>query len=427
MGELFGYSLYCSVYLLMGYAVYRLLLAGRRFGAMNRYVLLGIYAVALISLPVADVVATWCPDNDAVFIIGPLLAFVVDSDSGGWSLDFTMSLILWGYLLGVVVVAVQAVMSLIRLRQLISRGVVEHREGYRIVRLAGCRSPFSFGRFVFIAPDEEDEAVVTAHELAHIGQRHWIDLLISQAVCALMWYNPAAWLMRRELRDIHEYLADQAVIDSGVDAVGYQKILLKKAIGTRLQPFTNSLNQSNIYKRITMMYKKSPSGASRLRVLGLVPAVLAAAAICGSSPVAMAIGFASASSLSAGSQTEAKVTQNSSSGQATEVVADKEGATFPAFPGGEAEMLKFLAANIKYPEAAMKAGTEGMVVVSFAVETSGTISDVSIVKGVSPELNGEAIRVVKSMPRWTPGTNEAGEPITVQYTIPVPFKLSAGK
>ncbi|MDE6051086.1 MAG: hypothetical protein K2G08_05330, partial [Paramuribaculum sp.] len=70
MGELFGYSLYCSVYLLMGYAVYRLLLAGRRFGAMNRYVLLGIYAIALISLPLADVVATWCPDNDAVFIIG---------------------------------------------------------------------------------------------------------------------------------------------------------------------------------------------------------------------------------------------------------------------------------------------------------------------------------------------------------------------
>ena len=94
----------------------------------------------------------------------------------------------------------------------------------------------------------------------------------------------------------------------------------------------------------------------------------------------------------------------------------------PEFPGGPAEMMKFLGENVRYPEAAHKAGIQGRVIVNFVVEADGTISNVKVVKKVSDDLDGEAIRLVGSMPKWEPGMQN-GEAVRVEYTMPVTFKL----
>ncbi len=94
----------------------------------------------------------------------------------------------------------------------------------------------------------------------------------------------------------------------------------------------------------------------------------------------------------------------------------------PQFPGGQIAMLQYLMKNIKYPEQAMKEGIQGRVAVSFIVEKDGSISDVKPVLSVHPLLNKEAVRVVKSMPKWSPGKHN-GKPVRVRFNLPVMFKL----
>jgi TonB family protein len=95
----------------------------------------------------------------------------------------------------------------------------------------------------------------------------------------------------------------------------------------------------------------------------------------------------------------------------------------PEFPGGSIELMKFLSENIKYPEAASKAGTQGRVVAQFIVEADGSISNVKVLKNVSDEIDAEAVRVIKAMPKWKPGMQK-GQPVRVKYTIPVTFRLN---
>ena len=95
----------------------------------------------------------------------------------------------------------------------------------------------------------------------------------------------------------------------------------------------------------------------------------------------------------------------------------------PEFPGGSIELMKFLSENVKYPEAASKAGTQGRVVAQFIVEADGSISNVKVLKNVSDEIDAEAVRVIKAMPKWKPGMQK-GQPVRVKYTIPVTFRLS---
>lgn len=421
MGALFGYSLFGGVFLAVGWLAYRIFLASRKYGTMNRISLLGLYGAALFAMPLSELMHNFLPASSEGGLVGfgELTALALGEESTS-SEAVIMVALLWIYLAGVAAMLVYIAIGLIRVNMLIGRGNAKEFGDYRLVSINGLRSPFSFGRTIAVGPEEMDLSVIIAHEISHIRQRHWLDLLLAQSVCALMWYNPAAWMMRRELRDVHEYIADESVIAQGIDPVRYQKILLKKAIGTRLQPFTNSLNQSNIYKRITMMYKKTPSGASRLRVLGLGPALLAAAAICGTSPVATTISLATITSLFNASRSEAKVKQISVTAQQPASI------TLPQFPGGESELINYLKANVAYPQEAMKAGEQGKVCVMFKVEPDGSVSEVNVTKGVSPSLDKEAVRVVKLMPRWSPGKDKNGRPVACVYNLPVSFRLENG-
>ena len=94
----------------------------------------------------------------------------------------------------------------------------------------------------------------------------------------------------------------------------------------------------------------------------------------------------------------------------------------PEYPGGMPAMFEFLMENMKYPKDAEKQKVEGRVMVMFVVETDGSISDVKVAKKTFPSLDAEAVRVVQSMPKWTPGRDK-GKVVRVQYTLPVSFRL----
>lgn len=94
----------------------------------------------------------------------------------------------------------------------------------------------------------------------------------------------------------------------------------------------------------------------------------------------------------------------------------------PKFPGGDAELLKFIAKNVKYPQESQNKGEQGRVICSFVVTKDGTLTNYKVIRGISPALDQEAVRVLQMMPRWTPGT-QRGEPVAVKYTVPITFKL----
>ena len=93
------------------------------------------------------------------------------------------------------------------------------------------------------------------------------------------------------------------------------------------------------------------------------------------------------------------------------------------FPGGTAELMKYLQKNIKYPSICQEQGIQGRVIVQFVVEKDGSITDVQVIKAINPYLDKEAVRVVSTMPKWSPG-KQRGKPVRVRFTLPVTFRLS---
>ena len=178
------------------------------------------------------------------------------------------------YLLGATAVAGLTLRSVMQLRRLTRRGRREKlNDGTTLVRVDGDVTPISWWRNIVISERDltENGEAILAHERAHIRLRHSLDLLLIDLAGAVQWFNPAMWLLRRDLRAIHEYEADADVIASGVDARSYQLLLIRKAVGGRWYSIANSFNHSKLKNRITMMSRKKSSQRTRARALLLLP------------------------------------------------------------------------------------------------------------------------------------------------------------
>ena len=140
-------------------------------------------------------------------------------------------------------------------------------------------APFSWMKYIVISQADlkENGHDILLHEQAHIRNHHSWDLLLVEVCSWLQWFNPAIWLLKQELQNIHEYEADEEVLRQGIDARQYQMLLIKKAVGARLYSIANSFNHSSLKKRITMMLKKKSNPWARLKYLYVLP--LAAIAV----------------------------------------------------------------------------------------------------------------------------------------------------
>ncbi len=434
MGQVFAYSLVSALVLTLMYLVYKWILSGENQHGYNRAVLLGIYAISLAAplfIPALSHMMDGGPGEAGTVAVGMPTVEFGTVDSAASSVLATVLTVI--YFSGVFAVVVATCYSALRLNNIIRSGEHYDSEGFTlVVHEDNGLAPFSWRNYIVLNRKDFAESgnLILVHETMHIKARHWVDLMVAQAVAAFQWYNPAAWLMREELKTVHEYQADEAVILSGTDMKQYQMLLIKKAVGGRFQSLANSLNHSNLKKRITMMYKsKSPVGR-RLRVLALAPAALVAVAVVNIPAVASALTSAS-HALDGGKVTKndgISVTNASEtsvaafSEQSPQKVYD-EAQVQPEYPGGIIEMLNELAMNLRYPEEAMKANIQGRVVVKFVVTEKGKIASPEIIRSVNPELDAEAIRAVQTLSDFKPGTID-GKPVSVYYTLPVTFKLA---
>ena len=294
MGFFFVYILKSGVCLSLFYLFYRLLLSKETFYRFNRIALLGILVFSLL-LPLIEV--TKAPQNEinqAVLTIEQLLVMaenhqetqvttVVEGDDlvDTWrSPVHWIEIVLLFYIAGIFFLVCRNVYSLFRLVRLTNTAQRRQIDKHTVLLVHDRNvAPFSWMKFVVISRTdlEENGREILIHECAHIRKHHSWDLLIADICIFFQWFNPGAWLLKQELQNIHEYEADEAVINEGINARDYQLLLIKKAVGTRLYSMANSFNHSKLKKRITMMLKEKSNPWARLKYLYVLP--LAAIAV----------------------------------------------------------------------------------------------------------------------------------------------------
>lgn len=272
MGHLLSYTLYSSLFLLASYLIYKIMLAGEKQTAVNRVIIFGLYAASFIApalLAHGDDIAAKAVDTIAAVDFGePEVTHI-----GTASPNLLTALIL-AYIAGMAATAILTLVSAVNIFIIISRGDKTPRDGYTLVTVDdGKTAPFSWGRYIVASRSDIAEAgdMIIAHELGHIRGHHWLDLVFARIICVIEWYNPAAWLMFDELKDVHEYAADEYVLVHGFNARQYQMLLIKKAAGTRFQALANSFNHSKLKNRITMMLQKRSSRWAGAKALFVVP------------------------------------------------------------------------------------------------------------------------------------------------------------
>ena len=285
--------------------------------------------------------------------------------------------------------------------------------GAALMLLDDDTAPYSFFNHIVVGTrglNDDEVRCILAHESLHVRQGHSVDLLFARLLCCLMWFNPFAWLIMREIRAVHEFLADAASIGA-CGREDYLHLLYRQATGTGYGHITNNFKSINLKKRIIMM-NKSKTRFGAWKALTALP-VAAVLMVVGCKPATV----------------EKADTKEAQMDEATVVEDDTIYETLvhpvevdPEFPGGNEALYKYLAQNIKYPEKAKADKIEGRVVVGFVIEKDGSISNAEVRRSVNVEMDAEALRVINAMPKWQPGTME-GKPVRVHYNIPITFKL----
>lgn len=513
------YVLQVNVGLLVFYLLYRGLLARDTFLGMRRlywwaaWVLAFLYPLVELGVwgrtetPLQVVMADYA---EAMTVV---VSAVAPEEAAMWSWQDGLAL-LWA--VGASALLLRMLVQLAVVCRLARRGRKVEWHGVRVLAVEGDNVPFSFFRWIFVQPGNHSEGEleeILAHEQAHVRQWHSLDVVVSELLCCLFWFNPAVWLAKRCVRQNLEFLADRAVVHSGFDRKNYQYHLLRLSYGVNIGQIVNNFNVSPLKKRIMMMNKKKSRHAGALKYALLLPVagllVLSANAeavaetaenvvahwTADEGPVRMTgvvvdengkplpgvTVVIKGSMLGVATDAEGRFEIVSPEGKTlvftyvgrkTQEVAFDAGTIdikvvmpvedvelnplvaadvesilnqaadstkdevvsvwqdeffkvvedMPQFTDGN--IFDYLAQHVRYPEEAEKNGIGGMVYVQFVIDTTGKVVEPKVIRGVSPELDAEALRVVSEMPAWKPGM-QRGKPVRVSFTLPVIFKLPA--
>lgn len=543
------YDIRVAVLIAVFYMFYRLLLSRDSLHQLNRFVLIGT-AVASFVLPLCVITI----HHTELIAEEPVSALTqisnvnhqISNSTPWWQI--ALPIIYW---LGVAITLFFTIISISKVCILISR-CERHRQDDGIVIAVTDRevSPFSWMHYIVMSRSDyaHPDSAILMHEHEHIRRHHSWDVLLVDVLTSLQWFNPAMWMLRTDLRAIHEYEADAAVLSHGVDARQYQYLLVRKAMAMAGYSVVNGINHSTLKQRITMMNVKKQNKYSWLKALYVLP-VVAVSLMASAKTVTdyklveaekapattekavskqvntaentkaienivkkevekkdsstldkslvvidgKKIPYKELGSINPSDISSIDVLKNKASiakfdtsnkydavivirtkkaqEETSEKMVDDNGVyltadEMPTYPGGNSEMFKFFASNIKYPVVAQKWGVQGRVVVSFIVNEDGSISNPKVAyngtKGPSADeikatvssgeirvvgygnkkdeasatdeemaqgvkegqaaLAQEALRIISSMPNWVPGKKE-GKSVRVKYNVPLSFRL----
>ena len=295
MGELSIYIIKSSLCLIVFLLFYKITLSNETFHRFNRFALLGIILLSIIipAIRFSNGDETELYNISAIIEEASITAETVGLPGIGNTdeINIRRILILSGYFVyitGLIFFLVRNIFSFIKIVKITNSGKREDinsyistdkNKSYKLTITDRNISPFSWMSHIVISQTDmqENGTEILTHEMAHVRNRHSLDLILADICILLQWFNPAAWILKTELQNIHEFEADEIVINNGIDAKNYQLLLIKKAVGSRLYSIANSFNHSKLKKRITMMMKKKSNPWARAKYLYVLP--LAAVAV----------------------------------------------------------------------------------------------------------------------------------------------------
>ena len=411
------YLLKANVGIALFYAFYKLFCQRDTFFHWRRFALLSFLGISFI-YPLLNI-QDWVKEQPAMYELADYYAnwmateeitvttpVVIDAPQ----LPSLLTIGIYLYYIGVIVMSFRFIAQLCSVFRMRWKGTRSMIDGQRIISIPTEADPFSFFGWIFLyLPGLKDESrqEILKHEQTHARQWHSMDVILCELINIVCWFNPFAWLIKTEIRLNLEYLADNKVAETTSDCKLYQYHLLNLVNKNVQTGLCNNFNVSHLKRRIIMMNKKRTHTTGRIKYALFVP--LAAALLIASN----------ISCISSEKQEEISEKQESraAEGEVFQVVEE-----MPEFPGGMGECMKWLGQNIKYPADAKEKGVQGRVIVQFVVEKDGTIVNAKVVRGVDPDLDAEALRVVNQSPKWKPG-KQKGEAVRVKYTLPIMFKL----
>lgn len=454
------------------------------FGLALFYPLLNIQDWVRQQEPIADVIYMYSAMLPEATAKADAAASV---DWYGWLLG-SLGFIYWGivaFLCGRFLVQLSSILWLAHTSE---RVVIHETPVYALRKAAGPFSFFRMVFLHPESHSDKETDEILTHECTHVSQWHSIDVILSEMMCMACWFNPFVWLLKREVRHNLEYLADNTVIQSGYDSKSYQYHLLGLAHHQSVTTLYNSFNVLHLKNRIMMMNKKRSPGIVRTKYLIFIPLVGILMLLSNIEAVArLTVRLANEATVSNAMVTATGILVDETGqpligasvvvkGGKERTITDKKGAfslevpanailrcsyqgresqevlaadmtnnthlslssksremneqvftvveKMPSFPGGDAELLKYIATNIKYPEESQDNGEQGRVICSFIVGRDGSVNNPEVLRGVTPLLNEEAVRVINTMPRWNPGM-QRGKAVAVKYTVPITFRLKS--
>ena len=464
------YAIRWAVTLTLLYSLYRLLLQRETFHRVNRSVLLAILVVSPL-LPLVPLHTDEPTAMDAVLtrIEEPLMSLSTDANNADATLATSENAVsgLWvRYLAYIYIIGIAAALAVYMFRLLTLMRVIRRsrRISHPIVPKdvhlmldMRIKQPSSWMHWIFIGPIDlmQNAETVLRHELAHVRMKHSWDVILCDLTCHLLWCLPFAWMLRQDLVDVHEFQADEAVLQSGVTLEDYEHLLVRKAVQTQILPIMNTLRRGAVKKRFAMMHSGPSPRWSRLKLLYLVPALAACLWLS-----AQAEEYTTYLNGKLATQEELE-SINPSTIERVDVIHSQKKVLIetapepfdivdqmPRFPGGDAAFNQYMAQHVRYPEVATENGVEGTVMVQFIVEADGRITHVQAVDSPSDEadanvyaygasdklssqdeddeghraLREAAEELFRGMPPFEPG-RQSGKPVRVQLTKKVIYAL----
>ena len=329
------------------------------------------------------------------------------------------------YLLGAAVTFVSYLRSYGGMFRLLRHTPGERHDGYTLHLLDQDTPSFSWLRHIVLSrSDYARYPAILTHEKAHVRCGHSTDLLLSSLLTVFQWFNPLVWVCRSELKLLHEYEADDFVLNQGIDATQYQLLLVKKAVGEKRFLLANGFNHAQLQNRITMMQTPTRAAWKKLSLLLLIPLLAGTVLLLAECTSKESISPAVEQTVEA-ETLQAAVPET----KATPVEDESEPISFalvetkPRFDGGDANKFShWVNQHLQYPPEAKEKKIQGRVTLQFTVEKDGSVTGVKVLRSPDQILSDAAMAVISNSPKWTPGYMD-GEPVRVIYNFPVLFQL----
>lgn len=265
------YLLKSSMCAMVFLGIYWCFFKNETFYRFNRYFLLS----GLIGSVVLPFYTYSYPVN--VISEGGFSQFVQNTKPAGDTLHNWLNIALVAYAIGACILLVRHIIGLSKINRVINQCGCISIKGYKLVNTPIFKSSFSVFNYIIIDGSSEvsetERKLILEHELAHIKQAHWIDLLASQLFCMVQWFNPFAWLYLYAIKQNHEYLADHAVLKLGNSPAMYRAALINRSLGTSAFTFASSFSHFDKLKRINMMRKPASASAKKMAAILVLPAM----------------------------------------------------------------------------------------------------------------------------------------------------------